>query len=99
SARQALEMKKQQVSRAMEAGRVAAQQARNDLERRIEETKAAYRGTGQRPADVDPLTAAPETERVAARGTTQPKTTPSVGVRRRNATAATRVAEDAEDTE
>jgi gas vesicle protein len=43
SARQALELKKQQVTRAMEAGRAAAQQARDDLERRIAETKAAYR--------------------------------------------------------
>jgi hypothetical protein len=30
------------VSRAMEAGRAAAQQARDELERRIAETKAAY---------------------------------------------------------
>ena len=35
-------MKKQQVTRAMEAGREAAQQARGDLERRLAETKAAY---------------------------------------------------------
>ena len=42
TARQAIELKKEQVSRAMEAGRAAAQQARDDLERRISETKAAY---------------------------------------------------------
>jgi gas vesicle protein len=42
SARTALEMKRQQVSRAMEAGREAAHQAREDLERRLAETKAAY---------------------------------------------------------
>jgi len=35
-------MKKEQVQRAMEAGRAAAQQAREELERRIAETKAAY---------------------------------------------------------
>jgi gas vesicle protein len=42
TARTAIEVKKQQVQRAMEAGRAAAQQAREDLERRIAETKAAY---------------------------------------------------------
>jgi gas vesicle protein len=42
SARSAIESKKRQVSRAMEAGREAAQQAREDLERRLTETKAAY---------------------------------------------------------
>jgi gas vesicle protein len=42
SARHAVEMKKQQVARAMEAGRAAAQQARDELERRLAETKAAY---------------------------------------------------------
>jgi gas vesicle protein len=42
TARQAIELKKRQVSRAMEAGREAAQQARDELERRIAETKAAY---------------------------------------------------------
>jgi DNA repair exonuclease SbcCD ATPase subunit len=42
SARSALETKREQVSRAMEAGREAAQQARGDLERRLAETKAAY---------------------------------------------------------
>ena len=43
SARQAVDLKRQQVSRAMEAGRDAAVQARADLERRLAETKAAYR--------------------------------------------------------
>lgn len=42
TARQAIDLKKQQVSRAMEAGREAALAAREDLEKRIAETKAAY---------------------------------------------------------
>ncbi len=42
TARTAIEAKKAQVARAMEAGREAAQQARGDLERRLAETKAAY---------------------------------------------------------
>jgi gas vesicle protein len=42
TARSAIVTKKDQVSRAMEAGREAAQQARSDLERRLAETKAAY---------------------------------------------------------
>ncbi|HEX7980126.1 MAG TPA: YtxH domain-containing protein [Gemmatimonadaceae bacterium] len=42
SARSAIVNKKDQVSRAMEAGREAAHQARTDLERRLAETKAAY---------------------------------------------------------
>ena len=47
SARAAIESKKRQVSRAMEAGREAAQQAREDLERRLAETKAAYNAGGE----------------------------------------------------
>ena len=42
SARTAIVTKKEQVTRAMEAGREAAQQARTDLERRLAETQAAY---------------------------------------------------------
>lgn len=42
SARTAIVTKKEQVTRAMEAGREAAYQARTDLERRLAETKAAY---------------------------------------------------------
>ncbi|HEY2378528.1 MAG TPA: YtxH domain-containing protein [Gemmatimonadaceae bacterium] len=42
SAREAIEVKKEQVHRAMEAGRAAAHQAREELERRIAETKASY---------------------------------------------------------
>ena len=42
TARSAIVAKKDQVSRAMEAGREAAHQARSDLERRLAETKAAY---------------------------------------------------------
>ena len=41
-ARQAVELKRQQVSQAVNAGRAAAMQAREDLERRIAETKASY---------------------------------------------------------
>lgn len=42
AARDAIEIKRQQVVRAMDAGREAAQSARDELERRIAETKAAY---------------------------------------------------------
>ncbi|HUF25460.1 MAG TPA: YtxH domain-containing protein [Gemmatimonadaceae bacterium] len=42
AARNAIELKRAQVSRAVEAGRRAAHDARDDLERRIAETKAAY---------------------------------------------------------
>ncbi len=41
-ARQAVELKRKQVAQAVNAGRAAAQQAREDLERRIAETKASY---------------------------------------------------------
>jgi gas vesicle protein len=49
AARQAVELKREQVSRAVEAGRVAANQAREELERRIAETKAAYQSAGSAP--------------------------------------------------
>jgi gas vesicle protein len=42
AARRAVEVKKEQVTRAVEAGREAAHNAREELERRIAETKAAY---------------------------------------------------------
>src|SRR4051812_5668137 len=42
SARQVIDLKRQQMHRAMEAGRAAAQEARDELEQRIAETKAAY---------------------------------------------------------
>ena len=42
AARTAIETKKRQVSRAMEAGREAAHEARAELEARLVETKAAY---------------------------------------------------------
>ena len=42
AARTAIETKKRQVSRAMEAGREAAHEARAELEARLAETKAAY---------------------------------------------------------
>ena len=40
-------MKRDQVARAVQAGREAAQQARSDLERRLAETKAAYQAGAQ----------------------------------------------------
>jgi gas vesicle protein len=43
SALQVVDMKRQQVQRAMEAGKAAAQEAREELEQRIAETKASYR--------------------------------------------------------
>ena len=42
SAREAIDLKKRQVHRAMDAGREAAREAREELEQRIAETKAAY---------------------------------------------------------
>ena len=42
SARQAIDMKKHQASEAIRAGREAAAQAREELEARLAETKAAY---------------------------------------------------------
>jgi hypothetical protein len=63
TARQAIDLKKRQVSRAMEAGRAAAQQARDELERRIAETKAAYNaGVDVARAGKAPSLPAPETE-------------------------------------
>jgi len=44
SARRTLDMRKRQATEAIRAGREAAQQARQDLEARIAETKASYRG-------------------------------------------------------
>lgn len=46
AARSAVEMRKEQVSSAIDAGRVAARRAREDLERRIAETKASYQAEG-----------------------------------------------------
>lgn len=46
AARSQVEMRKEQVSHAIDAGRVAARQAREDLERRIAETKASYQAEG-----------------------------------------------------
>lgn len=42
SAREAIDLKRRQVHRAMDAGREAAREAREELEHRIAETKAAY---------------------------------------------------------
>jgi gas vesicle protein len=49
TARHVLDVKREQVHRAMEAGRAAAQEAREELEQRIAETKAAY-GAGAKVA-------------------------------------------------
>lgn len=46
AARSAVEMRKDQVVNAIDVGRVAARQAREDLERRIAETKASYQTSG-----------------------------------------------------
>lgn len=46
AARQAIDLKKRQVTRAVDAGRAAAEDARIELEQRIAESKAAYR-TGE----------------------------------------------------
>jgi hypothetical protein len=58
-------VKKEQVHRAMEAGRAAAQQAREELERRIAETKAAY----QTPGDIAGTSTATSARRTAAAAT------------------------------
>jgi gas vesicle protein len=47
TARQAVDLKRRQVNRAFEAGRSAAREARDELEQRIAETKAAYGGAQQ----------------------------------------------------
>ncbi len=59
TARQAIEVKKEQVHRAMEAGRAAAQQAREELERRIAETKASYQATESAARPARTMTARP----------------------------------------
>ena len=43
SARQAVDLKKRQFSRAVDAGRAAAEEAKLELEQRIAQTKASYR--------------------------------------------------------
>lgn len=43
AAREAVDLKRRQVTNAVDAGRMAAQQARVELEQRIAETKAAYK--------------------------------------------------------
>jgi gas vesicle protein len=50
--RGAVEEKKDHVERAMRAGQDAARQARNDLEKRLAETKAAYTAGAQVARDV-----------------------------------------------
>jgi gas vesicle protein len=45
TARDAVEMRKAQVADAIDVGRAAARQAREDLERRIAETKASYQAS------------------------------------------------------
>lgn len=96
SARTAIEMKKQQVARAMDAGRYAAQQAREDLERRIAETKQAYR------AGTQPGTAGARARAANAAGTAGRPPRPAGGKAGTPGGAGgstARVAEDAEDTE
>ena len=46
SALHVVDVKRQQMHRAMEAGRAAAREARDELEQRIAESKAAYRAGG-----------------------------------------------------
>ena len=46
-AKDAVDLKRRQVQRAVEAGRLAAAQAREDLERRIAQTKAAYQAAAE----------------------------------------------------
>lgn len=53
SARGAVEVKRSQVSQAIDAGREAARQAREDLERRIAETKATQQSTRARSGSVN----------------------------------------------
>jgi len=47
SARQAVDLKKRQITRAVDAGRAAAEEARLELEQKIAHTKAAYRAGGE----------------------------------------------------
>jgi gas vesicle protein len=57
TARSAIDLKRRQVHRAMDAGRAAAQEARDELEQRIAETKAAHgAGNGRTAADVVDVT-------------------------------------------
>jgi gas vesicle protein len=67
TARQAIEVKKEQVHRAMEAGRAAAQQAREELERRIAETKASYQSTASAARPARTMTARRQATAVAPR--------------------------------
>jgi gas vesicle protein len=46
AARSAVDMRKDQVTNAIDVGRAAARQAREELERRIAETKASYQASG-----------------------------------------------------
>ena len=46
SARNAVDLKKRQITRAVDAGRAAAEEARLELEQRIADTKASYQTTG-----------------------------------------------------
>lgn len=49
SARNAVDLKKRQITRAVDAGRAAAEEARLELEQRIADTKASYQTTGDGP--------------------------------------------------
>lgn len=75
AARAAIDTKREQVSRAMSAGREAAAQARLDLERRIAETKAAYNAG----ADVARSTRPVRGPRTAGSRPARPRTAPMAG--------------------
>jgi gas vesicle protein len=47
TARQAVDLRKRQITRAVDAGRAAAEEARLELERKIADTKASYRAGGE----------------------------------------------------
>ena len=64
--RDAIEEKHEQVQRAVQAGREAAQQAREDLERRLSETKAAYNAGAQVARDARTVRAERAAERAAS---------------------------------
>ena len=92
SVRNAVELKKQQVMSAVDAGRAAAEHARDELERRIAETKAAYRGATEPASSYRPRSAS-----AVARGGA--RATPHAGTPGGAGDRTERLADDAEDTE
>lgn len=87
-ARQSLDLKRQQVVRAMDAGRAAAQQAREDLELRIAATKAAYEAGMDVAGETHPPT--PAAGATAPTGTSGTSSTSGSSSARRSTTAAGR---------